>query len=111
MTAGTVVVLGPVGRNFAAGMSGGLAFVWDPERKLDALFNSEMVSLESITDAEESAALKSLVARHAEVTASPHAATLVKRWDKAVGEFRRITPLPSAGVTPQVFRYQVASIA
>lgn len=111
MTAGTVVVLGPVGRNFAAGMSGGLAFVWDPERKLDDLFNSEMVSLEAIKEAEESAALKSLVAHHAEVTGSPHAAALVKRWDKAVGEFRRVTPLPSAGVTPQVFRYQPASIA
>jgi len=111
MTGGTVVVLGPVGRNFAAGMSGGLAFVWDPEKRLEAQFNPEMVSLEKVADAEESAALKALVARHAELTGSPHAADLVKRWDKAVGEFRRVTPLPSPGVTPQVFRWKAEAVA
>jgi glutamate synthase (NADPH/NADH) large chain/glutamate synthase (ferredoxin) len=94
MTGGAVVVLGPVGRNFGAGMSGGLAFVWDPERRLDALFNPEMVELRAV-DAAESDALRALVTRHAEATGSPHAQSLLADWPKALSAFRRVTPIGS----------------
>jgi glutamate synthase (NADPH/NADH) large chain len=94
MTAGTVVVLGPVGRNFAAGMSGGLAFVWDPDKRLDQRYNSEMVTLKSV-EASESEALRALLTRHHEATKSPHAAALLADWAQAIKAFRRVTPIGS----------------
>jgi glutamate synthase (NADPH/NADH) large chain len=86
MTGGTVVVLGGTGRNFAAGMSGGIAYVWnlDPAR-----VNPELVDLQPVDDPE---ALRSLVERHAEATGSPVAASLLARWDSAVGEFTAVMP-------------------
>lgn len=94
MTAGTVVVLGPVGRNFAAGMSGGLAFVWDPEKRLDHLYNAEMVALKSV-EASESDALRALLTRHHQATKSPHTAALLADWAQTLKAFRRVTPLGS----------------
>jgi glutamate synthase (NADPH/NADH) large chain len=79
-------VLGGTGRNFAAGMSGGVAYVWnlDPAR-----VNPELVDLEPVGDP---ALLRSLVARHADETGSPVAAGLLERWDSAVGEFTAVVP-------------------
>ncbi len=94
MTGGTVVVLGPVGRNFGAGMSGGLAFVWDPDRRLDTLLNPEMVELRDVPAA-ESDALRALVSRHAEATSSPHAKALLADWPKTLAALRRVTPIGS----------------
>jgi len=88
MTGGTVVVLGPTGRNFAAGMSGGSAYVW----RLDPLrVNHELVDLEplSTSDAER---LRELVARHQAETDSSVAAALLARWDSAVTEFTAVVP-------------------
>ncbi|MGY0230814.1 glutamate synthase large subunit [Longispora urticae] len=77
MTGGTVVVLGPTGRNFAAGMSGGVAYVLD----LDPLMvNRELVDLEPVADP---AALKGIVAQHLELTGSTTAALLLSEWDPA----------------------------
>ncbi|GII20447.1 glutamate synthase large subunit [Planosporangium mesophilum] len=86
MTGGTVVVLGGTGRNFAAGMSGGVAYVWnlDPAR-----VNPELVDLDPVGDPD---LLRSLVARHAEETGSPVAAGLLERWDSAVAEFTAVVP-------------------
>jgi glutamate synthase (NADPH/NADH) large chain len=88
MTGGTVVVLGSTGRNFAAGMSGGRAYVW----RLDTgLVNSELVDLEPVT-ADEAETLRVLVAAHADHTASPVAAGLLARWPEAVTEFTAVIP-------------------
>src|SRR6187402_2425786 len=71
MTGGVVVVLGPVGRNFAAGMSGGAAFVLDPVRELPARANLEMIELEAVTGDADLWLLHGLVVAHARLTQSP----------------------------------------
>jgi glutamate synthase (NADPH/NADH) large chain len=88
MTGGTVVVLGGTGRNFAAGMSGGKAFVW----RLDARrVNRELVDLEPLL-AEERVTLRTLVERHYAETDSAVAAALLSRWAEAVEEFTGVVP-------------------
>ena len=92
MTGGRVVVLGPTGRNFAAGMSGGIAYVWDPEGNLLANCNLELVELENVIQAEDVLELRELIERHRELTGSRVAATLLERWDEAVPEFVKVMP-------------------
>jgi glutamate synthase (ferredoxin) len=91
MTGGTVVVLGPIGRNFGAGMTGGEAYVLD-DGALSARVNAELVELAA---APGDARLKELVERHARYTGSAAAAALLDAWDEAVRSFVRIAP-PSA---------------
>jgi glutamate synthase (NADPH) large chain len=79
MTGGVVLVLGPTGRNFAAGMSGGVAYVWDPDHVLSRRLNSELVDLEEL-DAEDVRLVTGLVARHLELTGSDVAGHLIRRW-------------------------------
>jgi len=88
MTGGTVVVLGPTGRNFAAGMSGGVAFVWhlDP-----TLVNLELVDLEGVGPSDR-VALRDLIERHFLETGSPVAAGLLRRWPAAATEFTAVVP-------------------
>jgi glutamate synthase (NADPH) large chain len=88
MTGGRVVVLGPAGRNFAAGMSGGIAYLLDPD---PALINAEMVDIELLTDA-DAEFLAGLLARYAAETRSPVAAGLVADWPAAAGRMRRVMP-------------------
>jgi glutamate synthase (NADPH/NADH) large chain len=88
MTGGTVVVLGPTGRNFAAGMSGGFAYVW----QLDASrVNPELVDLLEVTG-EHAQTLHRLVQRHYDETASPVAGRLLAAWPQALGEFTAVVP-------------------
>ncbi len=89
MTGGTIVVLGPVGRNFAAGMSGGIAYVWDPERRLADQCNQAGVALERV---EDELGLKSLIERHLEATASDRACDLLGGWERSVREFVQVMP-------------------
>ncbi|HLB19070.1 MAG TPA: hypothetical protein VK613_08070, partial [Gaiellaceae bacterium] len=91
MTNGTVVVLGPVGRNIGAGMTGGEAFVHDPLRLLDLRLNGQLVVAEQLDDA-AAQRLRALVASHGEHTDSRRAATLLADWPAAVSEFRLIRP-------------------
>jgi glutamate synthase (NADPH/NADH) large chain len=88
MTGGTVVVLGPTGRNFAAGMSGGTAYILDLE---EARVNTEMVDLEQPT-AEELDELRGIVARHHSETGSAVAAGLLDSWSERSGAFTKIMP-------------------
>jgi glutamate synthase (NADPH/NADH) large chain len=92
MTGGCVVVLGPTGRNFAAGMSGGIAFVWDPDQTFLSRCNLGSVELESFACPEEEAALKELIARHRELTGSTRAADLLEAWSRVRGEFVKVMP-------------------
>jgi glutamate synthase (NADPH/NADH) large chain len=88
MTGGRVVVLGPVGRNFAAGMSGGVAYLLDPD---PGAVNVEMADIEPIDEA-DAGFLADLLSRYAEQTASPVAALLLDDWPAQVPRLRRVMP-------------------
>jgi glutamate synthase (ferredoxin) len=93
MTGGRVVVLGPTGRNFGAGMSGGVAYVLDEDGAFAAgRVNAQMVEVGSVDDPVEAEALHALIARHAEVTGSTHAAALLKTWPRTLARFARVIP-------------------
>ncbi len=91
MTGGRVVVLGSTGRNFAAGMSGGVAYVLDEQRAFARRCNTDLVELEALDEHDE-AELKDLVAEHAERTGSPVAQRLLDEWDAAVRRFVKVMP-------------------
>jgi glutamate synthase (NADPH/NADH) large chain len=91
MTGGRVVVLGPTGRNFGAGMSGGIAYVYDPDGTFGERVNYEMVALAEMSQADLDD-LERMVRRHATETGSPVAAGLLDEWDVAVGRFRKVMP-------------------
>ena len=90
MTGGTVVVLGRVGRNFAAGMSGGIALVHDPKRELEGQTNMAGVTLDPV---EDPAALKALIEQHAARTNSVRARDLLADWDQALRDFVLVMPI------------------
>ena len=92
MTGGRTVVLGPVGRNFAAGMSGGVAFVYDPRRELPVRLNREMVDLET-PDADDMVWLREIVERHRHETGSAVAARLLSNWGTSVEDFAKVMPI------------------
>ena len=92
MTGGTVVVLGKTGRNFAAGMSGGVAYVWDPDGDFEPRLNDNhgTIEMEKVTDAEDIRTLRSLIENHQRYTLSDRAAVLLLYWDKSLGEFVKV---------------------
>ncbi len=94
MTGGRVVILGETGRNLGAGMSGGRAYVWDPDQLLPSRHNPAMVTLESVNDAAEAEELRALIQRHAEATGSQRAVTLLADWHQSVSRFRVVVPRP-----------------
>ncbi|HEY5250203.1 MAG TPA: glutamate synthase large subunit [Acidimicrobiales bacterium] len=91
MTGGRVVVLGPTGRNFGAGMSGGIAYIYDPDRTFAGRVNGEKIELESL-DAEDRRWLADIVARHRDETGSALADRLVASWSTAVEDFVKVMP-------------------
>jgi len=91
MTGGRVVVLGPTGRNFGAGMSGGVAYVFDPDATFARRVNGEMVDLEPL-DEEDRAVLADDLQRHVDATGSPVAATLLADFDASVSRFVKVMP-------------------
>jgi glutamate synthase (NADPH/NADH) large chain len=92
MTGGRVVVLGPTGRNFGAGMSGGIAYVYDHDGEFRSRLNDEMVVLEELTD-EDRDFVRSVVARHEALTGSAVARHMLAGWPVAVSHFRKVMPL------------------
>ncbi len=91
MTGGVAVVLGPTGRNFGAGMSGGVAYVWDPDGAFPDRVNPEMVDLEAMDD-EDRAQLRDLVERHLKETDSAVAERLLADWDASLQQFVKVMP-------------------
>jgi glutamate synthase (NADPH) large chain len=92
MTGGTVVVIGRTGRNFAAGMSGGLAFVWDESGDFSARCNLGMVELGPVRGAGARALLWRLLDRHARLTGSPRARRILRDWDHLARHFVAVVP-------------------
>jgi glutamate synthase domain-containing protein 3 len=89
MTGGTVVILGPTGKNFAAGMSGGEAFVYDPSGKLEENCNFQMVKVFEL-DAVTRERVKAMIEKHYALTGSGIAEKILKDWDNAVNAFKYI---------------------
>jgi glutamate synthase (NADPH/NADH) large chain len=108
MTGGTVVVLGPTGRNFAAGMSGGVAYVFDPDRRFEQYCNLSMVAIEPVMGTAEQLEktepatwhrgecdeiiLKGLIEKHFRLTGSQIARSVLDQWDRSRGHFVKVFP-------------------
>jgi glutamate synthase domain-containing protein 2/glutamate synthase domain-containing protein 1/glutamate synthase domain-containing protein 3 len=93
MTGGRVVVLGDTGINFAAGMSGGIAYVYDRHQRLDSRCNLDMVDLELVSDQSDRDELKRLIQNHFKYTGSPKAAEILDSWENALPFFVKVFPM------------------
>jgi len=91
MTGGRVIVLGTTGRNFAAGMSGGIAYVYDKDRRFEGRCNSELVDLDELAEADEEE-VKALIAEHAQRTGSLVARNVLASWERARERFLKVMP-------------------
>ena len=92
MTGGVVVVLGSTGRNFAAGMSGGVAFVNDEKGDFESRFNTGLADLETVADLEDIATLKRMIEDHLKFTGSVPAQRILENWDETLPKFKKIMP-------------------
>ena len=93
MTGGLVVIIGPTGNNFGAGMSGGIAYVYDPSELFDTKCNFDMVDLESVSDPKDKIRLKGLIENHFMLTKSPKAQTLLEHWESHLPLFVKVIPI------------------
>ena len=92
MSGGRVIVLGRTGRNFAAGMSGGVAYVYDKREAFEAHCNLDMIELESVVDVAEQQWLREQIERHRDFTDSDHAERLLQNWDDTLAHVVRVIP-------------------
>jgi len=106
MTGGRVIVLGDVGRNFAAGMSGGIAYVYDPKGILAVSGNREMVNYESLQEAEDISFVKQMIETHILHTDSPRARMILSNWDKTSQQFVRVMPYDYQRVLETVKKFE-----
>ncbi|BAH51782.1 glutamate synthase large subunit [Rhodococcus opacus] len=91
MTGGKVVILGATGRNFGAGMSGGVAYVYNPDKAFEDNLNTELVDLEDLTG-DDFTWLKSAIERHRDETGSEVAARILSDWSQQVNHFAKVMP-------------------
>ena len=101
MTGGVIVVLGKVGRNVGAGMTGGLAYFLDEDGNFPELVNLEIVKLQRVITPPGSQQLQDLIRTHAERTGSPKAKAILANWDEFLPKFWQVVP-PSEADTPEV---------
>lgn len=92
MTGGKTLILGPTGRNFGAGMSGGIAYVLDHDGTFHERCNMEMIGLEKLQDSNEIAEIKAMIETHQELTGSTVAADLLANWSVTVARFVKVIP-------------------
>ena len=92
MTGGKVIILGPTGRNFAAGMSGGVAYILDQAGDFATRCNTQMVGLEVLEDPEEIREINEMIRKHADYTGSDRAKTVLANWDQMVPQFIKVMP-------------------
>ncbi len=92
MTGGTVVVLGPTGKNFAAGMSGGIAYVLDEKHDFYLRLNKELVSLEPVEHKYDVALLKDLIREHVERTGLPRGRQILNDFGAYLPKFKKVLP-------------------
>jgi glutamate synthase (ferredoxin) len=111
MTGGRVVVIGRTGRNFAAGMSGGVGYVLDLEGDFAKTCNLEMVSLERLEGEDEIALVKGMIERHEEYTGSRRAATLLASWKEYLPKFVKVLPKDYARVLAALDRVRESGLS
>ncbi len=92
MTGGRVVVLGRIGRNFGAGMSGGIAYIWDPSREADKRINHSMVDVEYLIYEEDQYEVHKLVKKHFDNTGSKRAQMILENWEQEKDNFWKVIP-------------------
>jgi glutamate synthase domain-containing protein 3 len=109
MTGGRAVILGPTGVNFAAGMSGGLAYVYDETGTFDSCCNLEMVDLDLVLTPADEKELRGLLGRHIAFTGSAKAAALLADWDNARIRFVKVFPMEYRRVLGQMMREDEAT--
>ena len=105
MTGGTVVILGKTGRNFAAGMSGGIAYVLDEDGTFSGYCNKEIVLLEQLKEINDTMQLQKMILKHAEYTGSSIASRILADWDSYVKKFVKVIPKDYKRVTEKVAQY------
>jgi glutamate synthase domain-containing protein 3 len=109
MTGGRAIILGPTGRNFGAGMSGGIAYVWDPKREFPMNCNLGMVELERVEDGDEVGELLEMIEKHLEYTGSPVAAKILDNWSEMLPEFVKVMPTDYKRVLSERKTHEVES--
>ncbi len=93
MTGGRIIVLGPVGRNFAAGMSGGIAYVLDMAGNFDYFCNRGMVEISPVRDFDDQDFIIEMLKKHIHYTESPFAKEIILKWYDYLPKFVRVLPL------------------
>ena len=93
MTGGKVIILGNTGRNFAAGMSGGIAYIYDKDKNFSSKCNMEMVVLEKLDIDNEIIELKEIIKQHANLTGSTVAIELLNNWEQSISKFIKVLPI------------------
>ncbi len=93
MTGGCVVILGPTGHNFGAGMSGGIAYVWDEFHLFDRYCNLDMIDLDPVSDPADISCLRSLITEHARLTHSRRALNILADFDNSLPNFVKVFPM------------------
>lgn len=104
MTGGIVTVLGSTGKNFAAGMSGGIAYVFDQDKTFKKNCNLSMVAVEKVTDEARQQELYDLIKEHYEYTGSPKAKVILNNWARRVEDFVMVIPFEYRKIQVQLDR-------
>ncbi|AFY37378.1 glutamate synthase (ferredoxin) [[Leptolyngbya] sp. PCC 7376] len=110
MTGGVIVVLGDVGRNVGAGMTGGLTYILDPENTLPAKMNTEIVKIQRISTGAGEAQLKDMITAHAEKTGSPKAKAILADWATYLSQFWQVVPPSEEGRSEVAEQKELASV-
>jgi glutamate synthase domain-containing protein 3 len=92
MTGGRAVILGPTGRNFAAGMSGGIAYIWDEHGDFNSKCNMGTVDLDPVDAEEDAVELRDLIEQHKEYTGSKQAEQILDAWPDVLNQFVKVMP-------------------
>jgi len=108
MTGGCVVVLGPTGHNFGAGMSGGYAYVWDEQHLFDRYCNLDMIDLDPVTEPDDIERLRSLIEEHALCTGSLRAKEILADFENALPNFVKVFPMEYRRVLGQMTKADAA---
>ena len=111
MTGGRAVILGRTGKNFAAGMSGGIAYVLDEEHDLYTRLNKALVSLETVIDEEDIAELKTMISEHAEATGSEKAKQILADFERYLPCFKKVIPHDYAKIQTTVTKLEKSGVS
>ena len=93
MTGGRAVILGPTGRNFAAGMSGGIAYVWDRAGDFESKCNMGTFELEPVTADKDADELRAMIEKHEQHTGSSVAREILGNWESELARFKKVMPM------------------